>query len=560
MAGRLRVLFANLVWLLSCLPGWAAFVLATRGVRRAQQSLLARTIRRNRATGFGRRNSLDDFQSVPLSDYEDYAGFIEAIKAGRDSVLTRERVELLQPTSGSTAATKLIPCTKGLAGQFRAAVDPWIASMYLAFPSVLFGRHYWSISPSTPCGGDGRSRVRIGFADDAEYLGVVQRRLARALFAVPPEIARVADHDAFEYLTLLFLCREENLRLVSVWHPSFMTALLGALPRHFGSIARDIGTGSIGGGLRLDPDLRRRLEGCLAPSPARARRLARLDPGDRACARAIWPKLRVISCWTDGNSEPWRSELAALFPRAAIQGKGLAATEGIVSIPLGASGRKVCAVRSHYFEFIDAVTGEIRRTWEVERGREYSVVLTTAGGLYRYRLHDVVRVTGFLNRAPCLEFLGRDNLVSDIVGEKLNARHVESCIRGVEREIGARFEFAMLAPHRDGDRAGYVLFMQPAPGPEPDCERIAGLMEAGLGRNYHYAHARGLSQLEPVRIFRIARNAVDSYRRRLAADGVKAGDIKVQALSPGPGWIGAFDGELLGRRSQLHRSSHSSYA
>lgn len=549
--GKLRVALANAAWLLACLPGWLAFLAASRRVRRTQRRLMARLLRRNAATAYGREHqfaavsSPEDFRTLPLTEYEDYLEAVSAIAAGRAEVLTSERVELLQPTSGSTAATKRIPYTRSLRREFQAAIEPWIASLYLAFPALLAGRHYWSISPSTPPPAEPAARVRTGFADDAEYLGAIQRWLARTLFAVPAELARVADREAFEYLTLLFLCREDNLRLISVWHPSFLTVLLQALPGRWTSLLRDLKSGTIDAALQLDPELRRQLSARLAPSPARARALAQIDTSAPDWPQVVWPALRVISCWSEGISEPWLTELAGYFPRAAIQGKGLTATEGIVSFPLGRSGRKACAIRSHYLEFLEPGSGRCRNAWEVEAGKVYSVVLTTGGGLYRYRLHDLVRVTGFFNQAPCLEFLARDNLVSDLVGEKLSAMHVEAALREVERSLGRRFEFALLAPVQVGPRAGYVLFVQPGAGLDTEFGSVARLLEEQLRCNYHYHHARNLSQLAPLRIFNIEKGAAASYRRHLTGRGIKAGDIKFQALSTDRQWASAFDGRYV---------------
>lgn len=547
--GKLRVFLSNLAWLLACLPGWLVFHFASRHVRWAQRRVLARILEKNSSTEYGRKyqfesiSTPENFRKVPLTKYEDYIHKIEAIKNGRAAVLTSEPIQLLQPSSGSTAATKLIPYTQSLRREFKAAIDPWIASLYLTFPSILFGHHYWSISPSTPPPADPAAKVRIGFADDSEYLGFVQRLLTRMLFAVPPQIARVSNQDAFEYLTLLFLCREKNLRLISVWHPSFFTVLLKALPDHLPSLLRDIESGTITSRLDLDPDLHNQLASKLSPCPARAEELAHIDTEATSWPQVIWPRLRVISCWTDGISEPWLSELAKYFPQAKIQGKGLTATEGIISFPVGQSGQRVCAIRSHFMEFIDPATEKIYNLWEVETGKEYSIVLTTGGGLYRYRLHDRVRVTGFFNQAPCLEFLSRDNLVSDMVGEKLNARHVEECIHVIENKLGQRFKFAMLAPLQDGGRVGYVFFIE-TDGGYIDFQQIADLMEDELRRNYHYHHARSVSQLEPLRIFQIARNAEAIYRRRLISRGMKVGDIKFQALSTDPSWINEFSGEF----------------
>ena len=62
-------------------------------------------------------------------------------------------------------------------------------------------------------------------------------------------------------------------------------------------------------------------------------------------------------------------------------------------------------------------------------GRDYQVIVTTGGGLYRYPLGDRIRVTGFVHGAPCFRFVGREGLVSDFFGEKLDAAFVEKVIR-----------------------------------------------------------------------------------------------------------------------------------
>ena len=551
--GGIRIFLANLAWLISCLPGWFAFHIATHRLRQAQTALLSRILKANARTDYGKKHgfasiaSPEEYALVPMTDYEDYADEISKIKYGDSNVLTTEPVDLFHPTSGSTSPTKFIPYTRTLRRQFSAAINPWIASLYLAHPSLLLGRHYWSISPTTPYPKDPTATIRIGFADDSEYLGAIQRSLARALFPVPPEIARVFDHAAFEYLTLLFLCRERNLRLISVWHPSFLTILIKALPPRLPSIIRDIASGVFDASLPLDANLRDKLSSSFSADPARAKELDRIDLAQPAWPQAIWPGLKIVSCWKDGISEPWVSDIAAHFPEATIQGKGLTATEGIVTFPLGRSAQKICAIRSHFFEFIGTDTGKAYHVWNVEEGREYAIVVTTGGGLYRYRLHDLVRITGFYHQMPCLDFISRDNLVSDVVGEKLNAKHVEEAIRRVEKALACNLSFAMLAPVQNSDIAGYVLFLEIGKSPEPDYQKMADQLENELSTNYHYLHARQLDQLRQVRIFRIAKGAEVIYRRHLIRKGIKTGDIKFQSLSADLAWINEFPGEYVGQ-------------
>lgn len=556
MLRKAVTLLANLCWLLSSIPGWLAFRSASRRVKRTQLARLRSIIKANAATEFGRAHhfealsDLTDFQAVPLSEYEDYRDLLERIKEGNAGVLTRDSVELLQPTSGSTTATKLIPYTRALKAEFKAAVDPWTASMYLAYPSLLGGRHYWSISPATQYPADTLSKVPIGFDDDAEYLGAVQRFVARALFAAPPELSRVSDQNAFEYLTVLFLCREKNLRLISVWHPSFLTVLLKTLRRCFPSIIDDIESGTIPNGLQIEPELRSLFASRLKADAERARELGRVDVATDAGIGAVWPDLKIISCWTDGISEPWLSELARCFPGATVLGKGLTATEGIVSFPFGDSGLQPCAVRSHFFEFIDIETGKIHCAWELKEGREYSVVLTTGGGLYRYRLHDVVRISGYYHRTPCIKFIARDNLVSDLVGEKLNSWHVEESIRSVENNLALNFRFAMLAPSVDAGDVRYTLYVQTAKESAPDFRFVGPLMEAELNRNYHYRHARNLSQLQHLRVFVIdsGNDAEVAYRNHCLKQGGKSGNMKFNALSADSAWCHEFPGKYIAER------------
>src|SRR5262249_29613534 len=139
----------------------------------------------------------------------------------------------------------------------------------------------------------------------------------------------------------------------------------------------------------------------LRARPARAALLRECDPDD---VRAIWPDLSLVSCWADGPSRAPAEQLARRLGGVPVQPKELLATEGVVTIPL--DGLHPLAIESHLFEFLDA-DGRARLAHELDEGGEYTPLVTTAGGLYRYRLGDRVRVDGFVERTPSLTFVGR---------------------------------------------------------------------------------------------------------------------------------------------------------
>src|SRR5262249_52373881 len=119
----------NTAWMLRCAREAHAFRRATGRVAQTQAALLRKIISQNQDTQFGRQHGFEQIRDpgryqrqIPLSTYESYATPIEQIAAGQANILTKDRVELLEPASGTTGGEKLIPYTAGLRRQFQRGV------------------------------------------------------------------------------------------------------------------------------------------------------------------------------------------------------------------------------------------------------------------------------------------------------------------------------------------------------------------------------------------------------------------------------------------------------
>jgi hypothetical protein len=519
----------NLPWLAANIPGYLSFRRALSQSARVQRALLRRYLTTNAQTAFGRahgfatiRTAEEYSKRVPLATWEDVAPWVERVAAGEARVLTRSAVKNLELTSGSSAAAKLIPYTADLQREIRRAVAPWIVDLYAHRPRIARGTAYWSITPLALEEERSTGPVPVGFEEDSEYLGGFWSRLADATLAVPGAVRHIRDPDAFRYVTLLFLLRRRDLSLISVWHPSFLTLLIGALPRFWNSLLRDIERGTLTPSGSIPEPVRRELTARLAARPLRAAELRRSSPG--APAR-LWPRLGLISCWGDAHAALSLAELARAFPGVEIQPKGLLATEGFVTIPF--AGAWPLALRSHFFEFLPESGGDPRFAWELEEGSAYSMVLTTGGGLYRYRLQDRVRVEGFVESTPSLRFLGKEGHVSDLRGEKLHESFVAGALARIFAKAGITPRFALLAP-ADGEPAGYVLYLETETAPPVG---LAEGLEEELSTNPHYRLCRALGQLSAVRIVRTGRDAYSQYVALCQRRGQRLGDIKALALS-----------------------------
>jgi hypothetical protein len=512
---QLQSAAANLLWAGSSVRAWHRYRATLRDPAVAQERLLFRYLAENAATAIGRAHKFaairsgEEYQArVPLTTYDDLEPRIQRIAKGDAGVLTRSPVTRLVPSSGSASAAKLIPYTQSLQREFSRAIGAWIVDLYMQRPRLIGGTAYWSISPATPPPAlrEPIEAVPVGFDDDSAYLGGTRRALVRAVLAVPSCVSAIKDVETFRHTTLLFLLRAPELRLISVWHPSFLGQLLEALEARWDRLIVDLAVRDAG----------------------RAAALRRLRPDD---VQGIWPKLALISCWGDGPARSAAESLARRFPHVEVQPKGLIATEAIVTIPF--AGRHPLAIGSHFFEFIDS-NGCARLAHQLERGVDYTVVVTTAGGLYRYRLADRVSVDGWCEATPSLCFLGKEDSVSDLFGEKLSDAFVASVLGSL---LPQRPAFAMLAPHRTESGTSYTLFIESDSSAPPD---LAAVLERELRRNPHYAWCVDLGQLRPARVMRVGPRAHEAYLDFCAARGRRLGDIKPVWLDSDCGWAAAL--------------------
>jgi hypothetical protein len=397
-------------------------------------------------------------------------------------------------------------------------------------PAVRCGRAYWSISPVFGPPRRSAGGIPIGFEDDAAYLGTLEQVALRRLLVVPPLVARLTDLAEFRYQTLLYLFQAEDLSLISVWNPTFLTALLAQLEEWHDRLCADLRRGT-----DAQSEPRRRADFLNAIFREGAPLAEKI--------RRVWPRLALISCWTDAGASRHLSEVRELLPGVEIQGKGLLATEGCVSVPLVGRPAPVLAVRSHFFEFKErgGPGAACRLAHELDRGGRYEVVLTTAGGLYRYQLRDEVEVVGFEQQCPLLRFLGKADRTSDLVGEKLAEPHVRAVLDRVFTDHRLTPRFALLVPV-EGLPARYRLYLQ-APGPSPHLGALSTALQTGLEENPHYAYAVRLGQLGPVEVQLLDPGGVPAwslYEQRGLARGQKAGAIKPAALDAWLGWPEVF--------------------
>ncbi|MBI5201378.1 MAG: GH3 auxin-responsive promoter family protein [Elusimicrobia bacterium] len=438
---------------------------------------------------------------VPVSDYSGLRPWLQRWKAGENGTLSTGRALFWQKTSGSGGPAKDIPCTPGLLGSFRHMFSAWLGDVLRNGPDFETGSLFVSLSPVSAASAAPQS--------EQDYLGAGLRALLDPIVTPPSSLLALREPANFRRaLRLALLSRADRLEALSVWNPTAFTVILDEMLERRAEALADCRRGFV------------KLEGRAwefgAPAESTIEAL-RLD----ALWSRVFPKLKFISCWNDAWAKPAAERLGSLFPGALLQGKGLLATEAPVTIPLiGAPG---CLPLSDevYCEFESG--GRVVPLGLVERGAEYSLVITTKGGLWRYRLGDRVRCTGRWKATPTLELIGRADGVVDLVGEKLAEPFVESSLR----ELGLEDVFKTLVPVRADRGASYYLLW--VGGETGDAAGLARALDERLSASHRYREARAMGQLKEPRVVGRA-DAERRYLDFLTARGMRRGDIKPRSL------------------------------
>lgn len=440
--------------------------------------------------------SIADWQKLPIVNYDDLAPWIST---GRRSKLTPEPILFYECTSGSRGAAKSIPYTQALRRSFNQMFCVWAQDLIQNGPSFSTGKLYFCISPQLS-----QTELNLRLHDDSDYLDTWLQWCLSPFLVAPKHLHRLRNPEIFKHQLCRALLQAEQLEIISIWSPSFLTLHLDYIHAH-----RD----------EFREGLRDRLS---------AQRLNLLKEPEISWTE-LWPDLKLISCWDSAHAADPAAGLRSCFPNVFVQGKGLLATEAPLTIPLIAAQGCVPVLNEVFFEFEDR-QGQIHLLPELEIDQEYAIILSQKGGLYRYRIGDRVRVTHFYRNTPCLAFIGRDSTISDLVGEKLHEAFVRDAIAKLPL-AEARFKTLVSTTK---PQAGYLLLLDRLSQSDTfNSTTVARSLDDLLSRSPHYQHARLLGQLAPVQVL-VSEQIPERLTQYRARSGCTWGDVKHAILATIP--------------------------
>jgi hypothetical protein len=489
-----------------------AFEAACHDPQKVQEAVLLGILRHQQETAFGRdhgfaslRSAADYARALPVRGYEAIEPYIERVKKGEVKALLNDpRVHMFAMTSGTTATRKYIPVTDRYLEDYKRSWNVWGLKVLIDHPEL-------KLRPILQMAGDpeeSRSEAGIPCGAVTGLTARMQKWIVRMFYCVPAALARVKDPQA-KYYAVLRAAIPRDVSMAIAANPSTMLALARAGDVYKEPLIRDIHDGTLTGGFDYPDEVRSAMRGKASRDRAAARRLEQVVAREgHLYPKDYWPNRFILGNWTGGSVGAYLQHYPKYFGDNYIRDVGLIASEGRMTIPLEdgtASGP--LDITSHYFEFIpeaeaDSPNPTVLGAHELQEGGRYFILLTTAYGLYRYDIKDVVRVTGFRGKTPMVEFLSKGAHFSNMTGEKLSEYHVTQSVAQILSEMRAAlgtYSVAPCWPDDDSQTPWYSLFVEP--GDAAVGEALAGKLDARLCQvNIEYEAKRESQRLGPLRL------------------------------------------------------------
>ncbi|OWM65663.1 probable indole-3-acetic acid-amido synthetase GH3.1 [Punica granatum] len=427
----------------------------TRNVDAVQERVLAEILSRNSDTEYLRRFRLkgatdrDTFKAfVPVVTYEDLQPDIQRIANGdRSNIFSSHPISEFLTSSGTSAGErKLMPTIHEELDRRQQLYTLLMPVMNLYVPGLDKGKGLYFLfvkaEMKTPGGLVARPVLTSYYKSDHFKTRPYD---PYNVYTSPNEAILCADSFQSMYTQMLcgLIMREEVLRVGAVFASGLLRAIR-FLQLNWQELAHDISTGALNVKV-TDPSIRECMSKILKPNPELANFIMKecLKDDWEGIITRIWPNSKYLDVIVTGAMAQYIPTLdyySGGLPLACTMYASSECYFGLNLKPMSKPSEVSYTIMPNmaYFEFMphDPSTPLPSRDSpprlvdlaDVELGKEYELVITTYSGLCRYRVGDILRVSGFHNAAPQFNFVRRKNVLLSIDSDKTDEAELQKAI------------------------------------------------------------------------------------------------------------------------------------
>ncbi|KAI3448152.1 hypothetical protein Pfo_004817 [Paulownia fortunei] len=408
----------------------------TRNADAVQQNVLAQILTQNAQTEYLKGFNLDGatdretFKSkIPMVTYEDIHPLIRRIVNGdRAPILSAHPVSEFHMSSGTSGGElKLIPTIKEELDRRLLLCSLLSPVMNLHVKGLDKGKGLYFLfirsETKTPGGLVAQAALTSLYKSDQFKTRPYD---PYNVYTSPNEA--ILCVDMFQSMYTQMLCglyeREQVLRVGTTFASGLLRAIR-FLQLNWQQLTHDIRTGTLNPKV-TDTSIRECMTRVGRPNPDLADFIAQecaKDNWERIITR-IWPNTKYLDAIVTGAMAqyiPILDYYSGGLPIASLMYASSECFLGINLNPMCKPSEISYTIMPFmaYFEFLPHEPNSPGLTHpklvdlvDLKIGKEYELVVTTYAGLHRYRVGDILRVTGFYNSVPQFQFVKRKNVLS----------------------------------------------------------------------------------------------------------------------------------------------------
>ncbi|EIW87440.1 hypothetical protein CONPUDRAFT_134583 [Coniophora puteana RWD-64-598 SS2] len=368
----------------------------------------------------------------------------------------------------------------------------------------------------------------------------------------PLAVSFIPQYRTFLLMHALFALADVRLETISTLFGTVFVDMIRYMEEEWDTLVACIEHGTLPGydGVEaIQPYLQKQWQ----PRPERAAELREVEVNSPTWLHKIWPNLKVVVGIASGTFASVIPKMRMILGDTVyLRSLGFTASEAYVGTVYG-HGDINCfkTVSDDIVEYLDASLPEADQTpdrcvmpWEVEAGKQYEIILTTRDGLWRYRLGDVVEVTGFepSDGSPIIKYIERKNIAMRFPEAQIHEQELVSSIVYLDDStLGPVAEFTVCEDTRSTpSTVGYIVELASSSssattsglglGADPSAapqKVLESLME--LNEGVRIGYEEGSISVPTIRV--VSGGSFREYRRwRIEKTKSGAGQMKVPVV------------------------------
>ncbi|EPS58144.1 hypothetical protein M569_16672, partial [Genlisea aurea] len=465
----------------------------SRDAWRVQRETLKKILDENGETEYLKRWGLNGStdagvfrERVPIVSHQDLEPHIQRIADGTNPRLfTRKPITTISLSSGTTQGKpKFVPFNDDLMEATMQIYKTSFAFRNREYP-ISNGKSLQFIYSSKQFKTKGG--LTAGTATTNVYRSLQFKKTMAAMqtpCCTPDEVIFGPDFNQSLYCHLLcgLLFREEVQVVSSTFAHSIVHAFR-TLEQVWEELVSDVRDGSLSGRITV-PSIRTAMAKLMKPDPEAADAirdgLSKLSNW-YGVIEELFPNAKYVYGIMTGSMEPYLKKLRHYAGGLPLLSADYGSSEGWIGAnvnPRSPPEEAAFAVLPNigFFEFIPVSDNDAEKhavgVNGVKVGEEYEIIITTFGGLYRYRLGDVVKVKGFHNTTPELQFVCRRNLLLTVNIDKNTEKDLQLAVESAAKKLSPsphKLELVDFTSRVDSSRepGHYVIFWEIS-GEAPD--------------------------------------------------------------------------------------------